>query len=284
MTDARIAYRRWKNRVGLSLMALAVALCLVPVVSVVFTVIANGASALRWRLLTHLPAPVGESGGIANAIIGSALLLVIAATGSVPVGIALGLYLVQRRQRPLARVARLVLDVISGIPAIVVGVFIYTIIVLPMHHFSMLAGGLALGMIMLPVFARTSEEALRGIPTTVHEGGLALGLPRRRVILRLVLRAAMPAVLTGLFLAVARVAGEAAPLMFTSLSDTDWPRSPLGPVASLPVLLYTYAISPFDEWHRQAWAAALVLMAMILTFRLVTQAYGRWRYGRKAAP
>jgi phosphate transport system permease protein len=172
----------------------------------------------------------------------------------------------------------------AGIPAIVVGVFIYSTVV---RHgmlslgigFSMLAGGLALGMIMLPIFARTVEEAVGTIPLAVDEAGLALGLPRRRVILRLVLRAAVPGVLSGLFLALARVAGEAAPLLFTAFGSNDWPQSPREPVASLPQLLFDYARQPFEQLVRQAWGAALVLVVMILTIRLATHGYVRWRYG-----
>jgi phosphate transport system permease protein len=185
----------------------------------------------------------------------------------------------------LANVTRVLLDVMAGIPAIIVGVFAYTMLVQRGAFslgigFSMVAGGVALAMIMLPIFARTTEEAMRAIPRTVDEAGLALGLPRRRVILRIVLRAAIPGVLTGLFLSLARVAGEAAPLLFTAFGSNDWPRSPLKPVQSLPELLFDYARQPFAELVEQAWGAALVLVMMILLVRLGTFWYTRRMYGK----
>jgi phosphate transport system permease protein len=236
------------------------------------------------HFLTASWQPVGEHGGIAHAIAGSLCLLVVASMAAIPLGLAKGIYLARGADGPIATATRLLLDVMSGIPAIIVGVFIYTLVV---RHagislgtgFSMLAGGLALAMIMLPIFARTTEEALRGIPRTVDEAGLALGLPRRRVIMRIVLRAAAPAVLSGMFLSLARVAGEAAPLLFTGFGSNQWPGSPLRPVGSLPQLLFDYARQPFEELVNQAWGAALVLVAMILGVRLLTHGYTRWRYG-----
>ena len=278
--ETHYALRKLKSRVILGLMGLALLVCLLPLVSLIYTMLVHGAGALNLDFFTRLPAPVGEKGGVASAILGSLLLLLIATAVSVPLGLAKGLYLSQRGNTHLAEVSRLLLEAIAGIPAIVVGVFVYTIVVKPMHTFSMLAGGLALAMIMLPVFTRTTEEVLRLIPRSVNEAGLALGLPRYTVILRIVLRAAMPGVLTALFLALARVAGEAAPLLFTAFGDNHWPNSLLKPVGSLPVLIFNYAISPFAEWHRQAWGAALVLVGMILGVRLLTNWYTRRQYGR----
>jgi phosphate transport system permease protein len=277
-------YRRWKNRLALALMGIALLVCLAPLASLLWTLVARGASVLSFRFLTDPWAPVGQPSGIAHAIVGSLCLLLIASIVAVPLGLAKGIYLARHGQTKLAAMLRLLLDVMAGIPAIVVGVFIYTVVV---RHgrfsfgtgFSMLAGGLALGMIMLPVFARTTEEALRAIPSSVDEAGLALGLSRRRVILRIVLRAATPAVLSGLFLALARVTGEAAPLLFTAFGSNDWPRSLLQPVGSLPQLLFDDARQPFEELVRQAWGAALVLVAIILLVRMATHGYVRWRYG-----
>jgi len=216
----------------------------------------------------------------------------------VPLGMALGIYLTQRSTTKLASFTRLLLDVLSGIPAIIVGVFIYAVVVrktgFSLHiGLSTLAGSLALAMIMLPIFARASEEALKSIPRTVDEAGLGLGLPRRTVVLRILIRAAIPAILTGLFLALARVGGEAAPLLFTTQSSSFWPShnaaalltlKPLRePVASLPLVIFEYSKSPYADWKAQAWGASLVLVAMVLVIRLSTHAYTAWRYGAKEA-
>lgn len=277
-------YRRWKNRLILGAMGLALLICMVPLASLLYTLIEQGAGVLSFRFLTAGWQPVGEHGGIAHAIAGSAYLLMAATVLAVPLGVAKGMFLARSRNTRLAALTRLLLDVMSGIPAIIVGVFIYTLVVRRSGialglGFSLIAGGLALAMIMLPIFARATEEALRAIPSTVDEAGLALGLPRRRVITRIVLRAAVPGVLTGLFLALARVAGEAAPLLFTAFGSNEWPGSPMKPVGSLPQLLFDYARQPFEELVRQAWGAALVLVALILVVRLLTHAYTHWRYG-----
>ena len=281
----RSTWRRWKSRGFLVVMGACLLLCLVPLASLLFTLVRNGTSALSLGFLFHGWAPVGESGGIAHALLGSLCLLGVASLIAVPLGLAKGVFLSQRGDTRLAKVTRILLDVMTGIPAIIVGVFIYTIVVRRSGFsirtgFSMIAGGLSLSLIMLPIFARTTEEALRSIPRTVDEAGLALGLPRRRVALRIILRASFPAVLTGLFLALARVGGEAAPLLFTAFGSNDWPQSPMQPVASLPQLLFDYARQPFEELVRQAWGAALVLVALILAIRLTTNAYVRWRFGR----
>jgi phosphate transport system permease protein len=267
----------------LAAMGMMLLAALVPMVSVLWTILKNGGQTITPQFLTSSWAPVGEGGGIAHAITGSLSLLMMASCVAVPLGLANGIYLARRTQTKLAWLTRLLLDVMSGIPAIIVGVFIYTIVVrnsgFSLHiGFSMIAGGLSLAMIMLPIFARTSEEAIRAIPPTYEEAGLALGLPRRRVVLRIILRAATPAIFTGLFLSLARVAGEAAPLLFTAFGSNEWPKSPFKPVSSLPQLLFDYARQPFDELVRQAWGAALVLVAMILLIRVATFAYLRWRH------
>lgn len=278
-------YRRWKSRLILGAMGMVLLVSLVPLGSLLFTLVVRGGGVLSFRFLTTPWRPVGEGGGIAHAIAGSVCLLLAATALAVPVGLAKGMYLARSQNTRLAAVTRLLLDVMSGIPAIIVGVFVYTLVVSRSGlslgtGFSMFAGGLALAMIMLPIFARTTEEAVRGVPLTVDEAGLALGLPRRRVILRIVLRSAGPAVLSGMFLSLARVAGEAAPLLFTALGSNDWPGSPLQPVESLPQLLFDYARQPFEELVHQAWGASLVLVAMILLVRLATHSYTRWRYGQ----
>lgn len=265
-------------------MGLALAVCLAPLASLLYTLVVRGIAVIDFHFLTAAWAPVDERGGIAHAIVGSFCLLGLASLIAVPLGLAKGIYLSQNRETRLAGFVRLLLDVMSGIPAIIVGVFIYTVAVRRDGFtlgigFSMICGALALAMIMLPIFARTTEEALRAIPGTFNEAGLALGLPRRRVILRIILRAAMPGVLTAMFLAISRVAGEAAPLLFTALNSNRFPQSPTQPVGSLPQLLFDYARQPFEQLVRQAWGAALVLVTIILSMRLLTTLYARWRYG-----
>jgi len=280
----RTTYRRWKGRLFVAIMGSALLLCLVPLGSLLWTLVSRGGSVINFHFLTGSWAPVGEPSGIAHAIVGSLCLLGIASLLAIPLGLANGMFLARRGQTKLAGFIRLLLDVMAGIPAIVVGVFIYNTVV---RHgafsigtgFSMLAGGLALGMIMLPIFARTAEEALRLVPSSVDEAGLALGLTQRRVILRIVLRAAVPGVVTGMFLSVARVAGEAAPLLFTAFGSNEWPQSPMKPTGSLPQLLFDYARQPFETLVRQAWGAALVLVVLILLVRLGTHGVVRWRYG-----
>jgi phosphate transport system permease protein len=283
MNITHSSWRRWKSRLIVWMMGLAVLLCLIPLASLLFTLIAKGTPVLNFRFITGPWKPVGESGGIAHAIVGSICLLGVASLFAVPLGLAKGVFLAQRGETKLARFSRLTLDVMTGVPAIIIGVFIYTLVVKRSGFslgtgFSMIAGGLSLGMIMLPIFARTAEQAQRAIPRSVDEAGLALGLPRRKVILWIVLRSATPAVLTGMFLSLARVAGEAAPLLFTAFGSNAWPEGPTEPVGSLPHLLFDYARQPFEELVRQAWGAALVLVAMILGIRLLTHGYTRWRY------
>jgi phosphate transport system permease protein len=297
MSEDRANYRRWKNRLVLSVMSVMVLICLVPLAALMWTLLSSGLSSVSWKFLTNLPKPPGETGGgLGNAILGSFLILLVAACFAVPLGLALGIYLTQRATTRLASFSRLLLDVLSGIPAIIVGVFIYAIVVrktgFSLHMgLSALAGSLALAMIMLPIFARATEEALKAIPKTVDEAGLGLGLPRRTVVVRILVRAATPSILTGLFLALARVGGEAAPLLFTTQSSSFWPSHGLKelatlqplrePVASLPLVIFEYSKSPYDDWKAQAWGASLVLVAMVLAIRLSTRAFVAWRYGGK---
>ncbi len=225
----------------------------------------QGATSLSWDFLTQLPTPVGEpGGGMANAIVGSAKLLLIAALIGVPVGFLGGVYLSEYGRGSLASAIRYAADVLNGVPSIVIGITVYALVVVPLGHFSTLAGGLALGLMMIPVALRTSEEFLRLVPDSLREAALALGAPRWVAIVRVVIPAGLRGIATGIILSLARVAGETAPLLFTALNNRYWSEGWSQPTASLPVMIFTYAIAPYDEWHRQAWAAGLVLLALVL--------------------
>jgi phosphate transport system permease protein len=235
----------------------------------------QGVSSLSLQFLIDTPKPVGEGGGIGNAILGTLVLLALASVIGLPLGIAAGVYLAEFGHGWFAGVVRFVADTLTGVPSIVTGVFVYTLIVLPMRQFSALAGGIALGLIMIPIVTRTTEEMLRLVPHSLREGALALGAPQWRVTTGVVLPAARSGIATGAMLAVARVSGETAPLLFTAFGSRFFNVYLDQPIASLTVQIFNYAVSPYDEWHAQAWAATLVLMTLILvinvTVRLLTR-------------
>jgi phosphate transport system permease protein len=232
----------------------------------------NGGSSLSWAFLTHLPTPVGErGGGMANAIVGSAKLLLLASGFGIPIGFLGGVYLAEFGGRAFPFVVRYTADLLNGVPSILIGIFAYTIVVLPMKHFSTLAGGLALGVMMIPIAVRSTEEALRTVPLMLREGALALGASKWKTIATVVVPAARKGIVTGIVLDIARVAGETAPLLFTALNNQFWSPGWNQPTASLPVMVYTYAISPYDDWHRQAWAAGLVLLTLVLVANVVAR-------------
>ena len=225
----------------------------------------QGGSSLSLSFFTHLPTPVGEAGGgMANAIVGSAKLLVAAALVGTPIGFLGGVYLAEYGRGPVTSSVRFAADVLNGVPSIVLGVTVYGLIVLPAGHFSTLAGGVALGLIMIPVTLRATEEFLRLVPDSLREASLALGAPQWVTIVRVVIPAGLRGIVAGILLSLARVAGETAPLLFTAFSNRYWSEGWLQPTASLPVMIFTYAIAPYDDWHRQAWAAALTLLALVL--------------------
>ena len=243
----------------------ACALFAVTILIIILAYIAwRGVSSISWRFLTDTPKPVGEGGGIGNAIVGSLVLLALASIFGLPTGIAAGVYLAEFGDNWFGKVVRFVTDTLTGVPSIVVGVFVYAILVVPMKHFSTLAGGVALGLIMIPIVTRTTEEMIRLVPTSLREGALALGAPQWRVITGVVIPASLSGIATGAMLAIARVSGETAPLLFTALGSRFFNFHLDQPMASLTVQIYNYAISPYDEWHAEAWAATLVLMALIL--------------------
>ena len=259
---------RWRKFVNVFMLSLT-GVCALATVSVLFFILGYllwyGGRSLNWAFFTHLPTPVGETGGgMANAIVGSGKLLLLASLVGVPVGILGGVYLAEFGGQTFSFVVRYTTDLLNGVPSIVMGIFAYTIIVLPMRHFSALAGGLALGVMMIPIAVRTTEESLRSVPGTLREGALALGTSKWKTVATVVMPAAMRGIVTGVMLTLARVAGETAPLLFTAFSNRFWSSGWNQPIASLPVMIYTYAIAPYDDWHRQAWAAGLVLLALVL--------------------
>ena len=229
----------------------------------------NGARNLNVAFFTQLPKPVGEpGGGMANAIVGSAKILALATCIGVPIGILGGVYLAEYGGRTLAFVVRYTVDLLNGVPSIVIGIFAYTLVVLRVKHFSLLAGGLALGLMMIPIAVRSTEEFLRAVPNGLREGALALGAPKWRMLATVVLPAAKDGIVTGVMLNLARVAGETAPLLFTSFGNRFWNRSIQEPSAALPEVVYRYATSPSDDWHRQAWAAGFTLLMLILAINI----------------
>ncbi len=262
----RIAWRRFMSRAVVALCGAAVVLSLVPLVLILFYVVKQGLSSISWAFFTQMPVPPGDTGGgMANGIVGSLMVTGLGALFAIPIGVTAGVYAAEYRGTRLASAIRFAADTLNGVPSIVIGVFAYGVAVLPFHHFSAFAGGFALGIMMLPLVMRTTEELLLLVPHTLREGALALGATRARAVLSVVLPAALPGILTGILLALARVAGETAPLLFTALNNTYFSTDPRQPISTLTVQVYTYATAPYADWHRQAWAGALVLVMMVLT-------------------
>ena len=245
--------------------AASVLLALVPLAFVLFFVLSQGIQSLSLEFFTGMPKPVGEpGGGMANSIIGTLILIGLGSIAAIPVGVLSGVYMAEYGGTRLASAMRFAADTLNGVPSIVIGVFVYGIAVLPVRQFSALAGGLALGVMMIPIIARTSEELLLLVPQTMREGALALGATRARAVFSVVVPAAAPGIITGVVLALARIAGETAPLLFTSFNNRFLSTRLTQPISSLTVQVYTYAISPYEDWHRQAWAGALVLVTIVL--------------------
>ena len=245
--------------------ALSVVLALIPLAFILFFVVSQGIQSLNLDFFLHNPRPVGETGGgMANAIVGTLILTGLAAARAVPIGILSGVYLSEYHGSRFASAVRFAADTLNGVPSIVVGVFAYAVIVLPLGHFSTLAGGFALGVMMIPIIARTTEELLLLVPSTLREGALALGATRARAVFTVIVPAALPGIITGAVLALARIAGETAPLLFTSFNNAFFSTSLTQPISSITVQVFTYAISPYEDWHRQAWAGALVLVSIVL--------------------
>jgi phosphate transport system permease protein len=272
MMRIRLIWRKSLNVVMLTLTGVAA----FAVVSVLFMILGyliyNGGKSLNWAFFTQLPKPVGETGGgMANAIVGSMKLLLLAALMGLPVGLIAGVYLAEFGGRTFAFIVRYTTDLLNGVPSIVMGIFAYSLVVLPMKHFSTWAGGVALGIMVIPITLRATEEFLHSVPNSLREGAMALGASKWKTIATVILPAAKGGIITGMLLSLARVAGETAPLLFTAFGNQFWSPGFNQPIASLPVMIYTYAIAPYEDWHRQAWAAGLVLLGLVLLANVGTR-------------
>jgi phosphate transport system permease protein len=270
--DARTRRRYFINSFMLGLTGL----CTLLTVSILFLILGylvwNGGRALDWAFFTQLPKPPGEEGGgMANAIVGSAKLIFLASAIGIPIGFLAGVYLAEFGGRTFPYIIRYICDLLNGVPSIVIGIFAWTIIVVPMKHFSAWAGGFALSLMLIPIAARSTEQFLRGVPQSMREGSFALGASKWRTVASVVVPASLTGILTGMILGVARISGETAPLLFTCLGNQFWSSGFNSPTASLPVMIYTHAIAPYDDWHRQAWAAGLVLLAIVLVSNIAAR-------------
>jgi len=276
---------RTKRRNLLNYVMLALTgVCTFLTVSILFVILGflvwNGFRSLDWNFFTKLPLSPGEAGGgLANAIVGSGITILIAVIIGVPVGFLGGIYLAEFGGKTFPMFVRYTADLLNGVPSIVIGIFAWTVIVVPMHTFSAWAGGFALSLMMIPIGLRSTEHFLRSVPNSLREASLALGATKTRTIMTVVVPAARQGILTGLILGVARIAGETAPLLFTSLNNQFWSEKLTEPTATLPVMIYKLAISPYDDWHRQAWAAGLVLLALVLIANIAA----RWVLSRGAS-
>jgi phosphate transport system permease protein len=268
----RHQWRRIQSQIIVLLCGSAVVLALIPLALVLFYVVSQGIGSLNLAFFTHMPTPVGEpGGGMANAIIGSLMVTGLGALFAIPVGMISGIYAAEYAGTRLAAAVRFAADTLNGVPSIVIGVFVYGIAVLPFGRFSALAGALALGIMMIPLIMRTTEELLLLVPSTLREGALALGATRARAVFTVVVPAALPGIMTGILLALARIAGETAPLLFTSFNNRYWSTDVRQPMATLTVQVFSYAIAPYEDWHRQAWAGALILVTIVLLCSLLAR-------------
>jgi len=279
---SRYARRKLADVVVRSACVIATLIALVPLISVLYYVTVRGIGGINVEFFTELPKPVGESGGgMGNALVGTLKLVFLACAFGIPPGVLAGVYLAEFGESRFGRLVRFSADVMSGVPSITVGIFVYSLVVLQAKHFSAFAGGVALAVLMLPTVTRTTEELLKLVPESLREAALGLGVPKWRATLRVMLRTAAPGIATGVMLAVARVAGETAPLLFTAFSNPFWSSGLNEPTASLPMNIYNYAVSPYEEWHRQAWAAALVLLLLVLLLNISARLLVRSRVGAR---
>jgi len=278
MSDNLHTWRKIKSGLASSVATVAALLVITPLGLVFYHLLVSGIGSVNWDFFTHLPKPVGEiGGGMANAIVGSGVLLGLASLIGVPVGVLGGVYLAEYGGARTNAILRFVADVLNGVPSIIWGVVIYGLVVIRFKSFSAIAGGLALGLMMIPLIMRTTEEVLLLVPNGYREAALALGISRWKTILHIVMKTASKGIITGVLLAFARVAGETAPLLFTAFGNRFWNHNLHEPIAALPLQIFTYAISPYDDWHRQAWAGALVLVVLIFVVNTLVRVLTRGR-------
>jgi len=282
--STRAVRRRLKSGTMTGVVAALAILAVLPLLLIFGDLIHKGASSIDWNFFVKSPVPAGEAGGgVANAIVGSVIVVLLACVVGMPIGVGTGLFLAEFGNGRMGWTVRFIADVLNGTPSIVVGIFAWTWLVKPVGHFSALAGGAALAILMIPMLARTTEEMVRLVPNSLREAALALGYPRWRTSLTIVARTAMGGIVTGGLVAVARIAGETAPLLFTALGNLNFSTSIREPMQTLSLQIFTYATGPFEEWHRMAWAAAVVLMALVLTLALAARWATRQRFGNKSA-
>jgi phosphate transport system permease protein len=273
--------RKVINIVMLTLSVVSALIAILPLIYIFFYTASAGISALNIDFFTQLPKPVGEAGGgIANAIVGSIEIVGLGALFGIPIGLLAGIYVAEYSNSYLANLVKFVTDVLSGVPSIIIGIFAYGVIVLHTKSFSALAGGFALGILMIPTVTRITEEMLKLVPLSLREASLALGISRWKTTLKIVLRTASGGIITGVLLAIARAAGETAPLLFTSFGNSFWSESINSPTASLPVQIFNYAISPYEEWHQKAWAGAFVLIALVFVVSLIVRIFTRNKFSQ----
>lgn len=274
MSTAAKAYplRKWTDRIVRALCVLGTVVALIPLASVLWYVVVRGIGGINLEFFTELPKPVGETGGgMGHALLGTLKLVGLAGLFGIPPGILAGVYLAEFGNTKFGHAVRFAADVMSGVPSITVGIFVYSLLVVTTKQFSALAGGVALAILMLPMVTRTTEELLKLVPESLREAALGLGVPKWRATLRVMLRTAAPGIAVGVMLSVARVAGETAPLLFTALNNNSWSSGLYEQTASLPVNIYTMAVSPYEDWHRLAWAAALVLLITVLILNITAR-------------
>jgi phosphate transport system permease protein len=278
-TEKGIGFRRIKDYIIKGVIILFAAVSVVPLVLILAYIFKQGVAAINWNFFSSLPKPVGETGGgIANALLGSLMIILVAAVIAIPFGVSIGMYLSENQERRLANYTRLVVDALQGVPSIVIGIVIYIWVVKPMGSFSALSGSIALAIMMIPIISRSTEETLKLIPHSLKEASLALGVPYYKTMLKVVVPSGLSGILSGIILSIARITGETAPLLFTAFGNPFINMNILKPMHSMPLLIFNYSTSPYDDWHSLAWGAAFVLMSFVLLLNIITKiASRRWK-------
>lgn len=272
--------RKVKNFLMIAFCILSSIITIIPLIYIFFYTTVAGISSLNLSFIVEMPKPVGEEGGgIANAIVGTLILIGIGSSFGIPIGVLSGIYLSEFSKTTMSLVLKFLTDVLSGTPSIIIGIFVYGLIVIPMQRFSAIAGGVALGILMIPIISRTTEEMLKLIPITLREASLALGITRWKTTIFIVLKAASPGIINGILLAIARIAGETAPLLFTSFGNNFWSTKLDEPISSIAVQIFNYAISPYEDWHRKAWTGALILITLVFVISLIVKFVTKRKYG-----